>query len=402
MKPVRFIHAADLHLGGKFKDFQDLPKKYSDFLNKSGYAAFGKIIDKAIEEQVDFIIFAGDIYNVEDKNLKAQIEFQKGMKRLYEHAIPVYVVHGNHDYIGGTKFNLSLPENVHVFTKKVEQKQLTTMSGATVELVGFSYGQNHISEKMIDFYVKSAVVDYSIGILHGNFGSRTEHGNYAPFTISDLRSKDFHYWALGHIHKRDIVSTSPYAVYPGSLVGRNRKETGDKGFYLVTLDETECQLDFIEAAEVKWLELEITYEEVIGFDRLVTEIQIEINKLKDAGTSVLLQLQLNFSKCVNVDFSILKEEEILNALQSEDDEDLPFVWIHRLQFILPKEVLESGHILFDLYEVADQMSMHELREIIAPLTSHADLNKNAIFSDLDENVLKSLLEEAKVELLKKW
>ncbi|MDF2557469.1 MAG: repair exonuclease [Bacillales bacterium] len=402
LKSIRFLHAADLHLGAKFRDFQNLPKKYSDLLNKSGYVAFRKLIDKAIEEQVDFVIFAGDIYNVEDKNLKAQVEFQKGMKRLYEHSIPVYVIHGNHDFLGGTKFNLALPKNVHVFSKQVEHKQLTTKSGETVEMVGFSYSQNHISEKMVDQYFKLGIADFSIGILHGNFGSRTEHGNYAPFTIGDLRAKDFQYWALGHIHKRDIVSTAPHAVYPGSLVGRNRKETGEKGFYLVTLDETECHLDFIEAAEVKWLETEIIFEEVTGFDRLITEIQKKLKEIKDTGSSVLLEIRLDFSACANIDHSILKEEEILDALQNEEDDDIPFVWIHRLELILPQGILESGHILKDLYEVADTMTIKELREIISPLTSHVDVNKNAIFSDLEDDLLQDLIEDAKVELVRQW
>lgn len=402
LKPIRFIHAADLHLGGKFKDFKELPKKYSDFLNSSGYNAYQKLIDTAVEEQVDFVIFAGDIYNVEDKNLKAQVEFKKGMNRLSEHSIPVFVIHGNHDYLGGTKFNLALPENVHVFSKKVEHKQLTTKTGASVELVGFSYGQNHISEKMVDQYEKLGVADYSIGILHGNFGGRQEHGNYAPFTITDLREKEFQYWALGHIHKRDIVSTSPYAVYPGSLVGRNRKETGAKGFYQVTLDGADCHLDFIEAAEVKWLEMDIVFEEVTGFDSLITKIQRELRELKEIGTSTLLHLRLDFSNCENVDYSILKEEEVLSALQNEEDEDVPFVWIHRLELVLSNVNLENGHILHDLYEVASQMSTTELREIVTPLTSHVDINKNGIFSDLDDEFLQELMQEAKVELLKLW
>ena len=402
LKPIRFIHAADLHLGGKFKDFQNLPKVYSEFLNKSGYVAFRKLIDTAIHEQVDFVIFAGDIYNVEDKNLKAQVEFQKGMKRLNDHSIPAYVIHGNHDFLGGTKFNLSLPDNVCVFSKKVEHKQLTTNDGAIVELVGFSYGQNQISEKMVEQYEKLGRADYSIGILHGNFGGRAEHGNYAPFTISDLRTKDLQYWALGHIHKRDVISTSPYAVYPGSLVGRNRKETGEKGFYLVTLDGVECKLDFIEVAEVKWQEKVIFFEEVQGFDSLIVEIQKKLHELKNSGASVLLQLQLDLSKCQNVDHSILKEEEILRALQNEEDEEFPFIWIHRLELNLPKGNLEPGHIIYDLHEVANQMKNSEMREIISPLTSHVDLSKNDIFADLDDELLRDLMEEAKAELLKQW
>jgi DNA repair exonuclease SbcCD nuclease subunit len=402
LKPIRFIHAADLHLGGKFKDFQNLPKIYSEFLNRSGYVAFRKLIDTAILEKVDFVIFAGDVYNVEDKNLKAQVEFQKGMKRLNEHAIPAYVIHGNHDFLGGTKFNLSLPDNVHVFSKKVEHKQLTTNNGATVELVGFSYGQNQISEKMVEQYEKLGMADYSIGILHGNYGGRAEHGNYAPFTISDLRTKDLQYWALGHIHKRDVISTSPYAVYPGSLVGRNRKETGEKGFYLVDLDGVDCKLDFIEAAEVKWHEKVISIEEIQGYDSFIVEIQNKLHELKDPGISVLLHLQLDFTKCEKVDYSILKEEEILHALQNDEDEDIPFIWVHRLELILPKENLEPGHIIYDLHEVANLMMNSEMREIISPLTAHVDLSKNGIFTDLDDEFLRDLMEEAKAELLKRW
>ncbi|MDA6365974.1 hypothetical protein OSK45_29385, partial [Escherichia coli] len=75
---------------------------------------------------------------------------------------------------------------------------------------------------------------------------------YAPFRINDLLGKDFDYWALGHIHKREIIISEPPVIYPGNIQGRNRKETGPKGCYLVELDRSGAKTEFLEAAPVIW------------------------------------------------------------------------------------------------------------------------------------------------------
>jgi DNA repair protein SbcD/Mre11 len=77
---------------------------------------------------------------------------------------------------------------------------------------------------------------YNIGILHTSLTGRDGHDVYAPCSLEDLLRVGYQYWALGHIHAREIVHADPPVVFPGNLQGRHARETGPKGATLVTVD----------------------------------------------------------------------------------------------------------------------------------------------------------------------
>ena len=65
-------------------------------------------------------------------------------------------------------------------------------------------------------YTKMSDAPFHIGMLHGSVEGDAEHNRYAPFQIRELKEKQFDYWALGHIHKREILSEEPCIIYPGT------------------------------------------------------------------------------------------------------------------------------------------------------------------------------------------
>ena len=73
-----------------------------------------------------------------------------------------------------------------------------------------------------------------------------------PCTLADLRAREYHYWALGHIHSREtLCRDDPWVVFPGNLQGRHARETGPKGCMLVTVDDRHE----VVAAEPRWLDV---------------------------------------------------------------------------------------------------------------------------------------------------
>ncbi|MGH7120243.1 MAG: metallophosphoesterase family protein, partial [Acetobacteraceae bacterium] len=64
---------------------------------------------------------------------------------------------------------------------------------------------------------------------------RPGHAAYAPCTAEQLAGRGYAYWALGHVHAREIVGRDPWIVFPGNLQGRDMGETGAKGATLVTV-----------------------------------------------------------------------------------------------------------------------------------------------------------------------
>jgi DNA repair exonuclease SbcCD nuclease subunit len=69
-----------------------------------------------------------------------------------------------------------------------------------------------------------------------------------------LRSR-YQYWALGHVHNRQVLCADPYIVYPGNIQGRHGKEQGEKSCELVTVaDAGTISISPISTSVVPWIE----------------------------------------------------------------------------------------------------------------------------------------------------
>lgn len=322
MKKITFIHAADLHLDSPMIGLKHLPDNIFQRLRESTFRALKKIIDTALKKEVDFVIFAGDLYDDENRSLRAQVRFRKEMDRLAERNIPVFIVHGNHDHLGGTWPHLQMPENVHIFAEDVEVK-IFQKNATTVHLYGFSYTKRHVLERKIGQYEKAEGADFHIGILHGNMEGSSEHGNYAPFHLKELLEKQFDYWALGHIHKQSVLSESPPVVYPGSIQGLNKKEKGIKGCYLVSMTDHSPSLQFIETADVIWQTAEVDGSSIQNFHEIFEVCRKAVEDQRREGFGILLYLSLK-NMVINQLSSVA--EEILDTLQAEEKQEESFVW----------------------------------------------------------------------------
>ncbi|MFD5851743.1 exonuclease SbcCD subunit D [Cytobacillus pseudoceanisediminis] len=330
MKRVTFIHAADLHLDSPMSGLKHLPPSIFKKLQESTFEAFTKIVDSAIFHNVDFIILAGDLFDGEDRSIRAQTRFRKEMERLAECGIAVYAVHGNHDHMDGRWAHLPLPENVHIFSHEVEVAKHIAENGTSVHLYGFSYPKRHVAERMIDQYRRENGADLHIGILHGSFEGSSDHAQYAPFRINDLLEKDFDYWALGHIHKREILITQPPVIYPGNIQGRNRKETGPKGCYLVELDSSGAKTEFLEAAPVIWENAEIDASKSESYQEIYELCISLIEEKRQNRKGTIINLTLNEVGLSDHELRSITNGELLEYLQEEEAEEESFVWISGL------------------------------------------------------------------------
>lgn len=330
MKRVTFIHAADLHLDSPMSGLKHLPPSIFKKLQESTFEAFTKIVDLAIFHNVDFIILAGDLFDGEDRSIRAQTRFRKEMERLAECGIAVYAVHGNHDHMDGRWAHLPLPENVHIFSHEVEVAKHIAENGTSVHLYGFSYPKRHVAERMIDQYSRENGADLHIGILHGSFEGSSDHAQYAPFRINDLLEKDFDYWALGHIHKREILISQPPVIYPGNIQGRNRKETGPKGCYLVELDSSGAKTEFLEAAPVIWENAEIDASKSESYQEIYELCLSLIEEKRQNRKGTIINLTLNDVGLSDHELRSITNGELLESLQEEEAEEESFVWISGL------------------------------------------------------------------------
>jgi DNA repair protein SbcD/Mre11 len=401
MKKISFIHAADLHLDSPMVGLKYLPANIYTRVKESTFPALKKLTAEAIQREVDFVILAGDLFDGEDRSLMAQSRFRTEMLKLAEREIPVYVIHGNHDHLNGSWVQLEMPDNVHIFNSTVETKVLQTKSGEIIHLYGFSYPVRHVYDKKIADYQKVDGADFHIGILHGNLSGGEEHDNYAPFTIKELDEKKFDYWALGHIHKRTILSEHPPIVYPGNLQGRNKKEKDVKGFYHVTLSDSEAKMNFVETSDIIWEEASIDASTSPTFHEVLQLCQSAMNRLRKDKKGTLLTLLLN-----NVHLDDNREKrsldgELLELLLEDEKDEESFVWLVDLVITenvkVDKEQLKmEANFYAELFETAE--AFDDTSSVTASLYEHRLGRK--YLTNLTEPEQKELIEKAEKLLIK--
>ncbi|MDC2815689.1 DNA repair exonuclease [Leuconostoc suionicum] len=254
---MKFIHAGDVHLGNPFSGLdKQLPFALKKTVQTATIKAFEQLIDDAISTEVDFVLFPGDLYNSAENSPFIQEVVSKQFQRLSDVNIDVFLSFGNHDFEADTRNHLPWPNNIHVFPQEVDTKIKILHSGEKVALTGFSYQTQRQTEKIIDDFPSKGDVDYQIGLYHGALGVVGEP--YAPFSLSDMLQKNYDYWALGHIHIRQTLNEQPFIGYSGVLQGLNRKETGDKGYYLVHSENQRLIPEFKNIAPINWNSMTIS------------------------------------------------------------------------------------------------------------------------------------------------
>lgn len=331
MPTIRFLHTADLHLDTPFKGLTQFPSDQLKLLRESTFHAFTNFIQYAVETKPDFIVMVGDIYDGEHRSLRAQLKFQEGMEVLNEAQIPVFLSYGNHDHLKGTWTRFKLPENVYVFQEEVEKKTIS-IRGETVHVYGFSYPERHVTERMIDTYPVAQTDEIHIGLLHGSIAGDTSHAVYAPFTKEALLSKYYHYWALGHIHKRQTLHEDPPIVYAGNLQGRHRHERGAKGFYDVTLNYGQVRRQFVQASSIVFESLSISCEGMYHAGDWLEACKEALKEIQEQyQTSLIVELTMtNIDEKASALFSQSSKEEWLNVLREVMPNNVPFIWVNDL------------------------------------------------------------------------
>lgn len=344
---VKFIHAADLHLDSPFKGLTDMSDALLQQVKNSTFISLEAIVNQAISEAVDFVLFSGDIYDLEDRSIKAQLMFQMQMERLNESGISAFVIHGNHDFVGKKADHLSLPANVSVFTEEVDTLYITTKNDETVAVSGFSYDRKWIEQRMIQQYPKKdRKSDYHIGMLHGYAeGQQADHAKYAPFSLNELREKNYDYWALGHIHVRQQLAENPPVYYSGNTQGRHRNESGEKGVLLISLSPHDNKVSFIPTAPIIWENVRLDVTQAKSLEQVITLSQERLKELDYTRAIIHLTLIVSDSLSPRT-LDKLKEKEFRDVLQYAENET--FTYLSKVKVSLPQAANEMNS-LSDLY-----------------------------------------------------
>ncbi|MCE4967160.1 DNA repair exonuclease [Staphylococcus chromogenes] len=384
---VKFLHCADLHLDSPFASKQFLSPNILKDVENSAYESFKSIVDLALREEVDFMLICGDLFDAKNRTLKAEVFLKQQFERLNKEQIFVYVIHGNHDPLSDSLIS-DWPQNVTVFSNQVETYQTITKNGEKVYLHGFSYQQNESYENKIDDYPTSdshSVIN--IGLLHGTYSKSGVSDRYTEFRLEDLNAKLYHYWALGHIHKRDQLNDLPQIHYPGNIQGRHINEQGEKGCLIVEGDYVSLKTRFVPTQFIRF-ESAVIETDQIGQHHLYDIIQAFKDSVRPQGRA-FYRLRIDVSGDERIDPQTLIQ---LNEMITEYEEnEHHFVLIDELSVHYTE--IEKSSIINEFSQemlAQDDLFENALNDLYMNPKTSRYLNN---FTDLDRKALITRAEE---------
>ena len=285
----RFLHAADVHLDSPLIGLDRYESAPVGAARGATRRALENLVRVAIDEGVAFVLLAGDLYDGDWKDYRTGLFFIDQMTKLREAKIPVFIVAGNHDAASQLTKNLRPPDNVHFFPTK---KPTTLLIEAfDVAIHGQGFASRAISEDLAAAYPVADLALFNIGLLHTSLDGREGHATYAPTSARILAQKGYQYWALGHVHKREVVSKDPWIVFPGNLQGRHARELGAKGCTLVTVENG--AVVGVEERHVDVLRWSACHVDVDGsattgdiLDRISRALTVEADRADGRGLAV--------------------------------------------------------------------------------------------------------------------
>ena len=379
---VRFVHVADMHLDAPFSGVRADDARVGAALAEATYAAFDRVIDACISRDARFLVIAGDAYNSSDSSLKAQRHFRMGMERLDEAGVEVFVTHGNHDPASGWSAGFTLPENVHVFPADRVGRFEVTSEGRTIAAVyGRSFARADETENIALGYRRQDGDPFAVGVMHANVGGDPDYDPYAPATLDDLRASRMDYWALGHIHKHEVLARDPWVVYSGSTQGLNPKETGAHGCVVVDIDASGIvAVEHVETAQIGWAQIDFDIAAVGSLEELharLTEVCETIRR--EAARPTVVRLTLVGRSPVHPDLTrpgVLAD--LADGLRRDQAASAPWIWVDRVTDVsspvLDIDAMRSGKdFAAELVRIADDLALDPaalraiLDEIAAPL-----------------------------------
>ena len=296
MSLVRFIHTADLHLDSPFRGLLEVEPHVAAALQRATFDAYDLIIEACLAERVDALLVAGDVFDGADRSLRAQLRFADGLRRLDEAGIRSFICHGNHDPLDGWEAQLDFPPGCHRFSDQVEAVPVFPDEPDRAIVYGISYPTREVRDNLTPSFSRTTPSRFAIGLLHANVGSDTGHESYAPCTLQDLEATGLDYWALGHVHTRQVLrERAPAVVYPGNPQGRNPNERGARGVYLVEItDSGDVNLTFRAVDVVRWEHIEIGIEGLMDEQALIDAVELRVAEALDAadGRALVFRLSL--------------------------------------------------------------------------------------------------------------
>ncbi|NPC92070.1 DNA repair exonuclease [Bacillus sp. WMMC1349] len=402
MANLTFIHAADLHLDSPFQGIHQVPEPIYKRIKNSTFKSAANVFQLAIQEQVDFILLAGDLFDEANRSLKAQLFLRKQFLKLQEKGINAYVIFGNHDHLGGEWTPIEWPDNVHIFSSEdIEEKSFYKDGQLAASIYGYSYPERAVFANKASEMKKLTNAPLHIGMIHGTLSGESGHDPYCPFSWQDLKNSHIDYWALGHIHKRQVISVEhPTVIYPGNTQARHIKEKGEKGCFLVHASDGHLSFEFQSTSDVLWDVIQIDVSTTQNVTQLIHLIEEHFKTLHQNGKSLCVKMLLTGEAPPYLaEHSAGIVDELLEIFHEEELAEESFIWIVGIEdhTAITLNKIENDSFFQELISEIDQFK--DFDDILGSLRHHpvfrryGEVFHEEVFQEIRDQAKKMLFDE---------
>lgn len=332
MSDFKFLHAADIHLDAPLVGLGQYEGAPVEDVRDSTRQAFTNLVDLAIREQVAFVVVAGDLFDGAGRDYHTALFFNSEASRLRAANVPLLVISGNHDAQSVVVKQLHAPDNV-TFLPATKPKSVV-LENVPVVVHGQSFARPQLFDNLSSGYPTPHSDVLNVGVLHTSLNGRDGHAGYAPCTLAELLAKGYDYWALGHVHVREVLSNDPWVVFSGCTQGRHIRETGAKGATVVTVESDEIvDVDHHNLDVLRWALIDVSADDA-DEDDLLSRVRDAVEAAAAEADSRSLAVRLVVSGQTPLHRTLIAERERMrNEFRvAVSDAALGQAWLEQVKF----------------------------------------------------------------------
>lgn len=280
----RFIHTADIHLDSPLLSLALKEPEAAQLVANATRQTFSNTIDLCLAEEVDALLIAGDLYDGALRSMKTAAFVTSELRRATEAGVNVFLIRGNHDAESKITRHLELPDGVHLFSRRGEAVPIPERD---VVMHGMSFAKPAAPDSLLLNYAAPIEGAINIGLLHTSLSGAAGHDPYAPCSVAELNEQGYDYWALGHIHKREVHAGPPNAiVMPGIPQGRHINEAGPKSVTFVEIgDDRSMRIEERHTSQVQFERVRIDLSGIDNMGGLIAASEQALGSAADATRS---------------------------------------------------------------------------------------------------------------------
>lgn len=406
---MKIVHAADLHLDSPMRGLERYTGAPTHRVRDATRRAFENLCRLCIDEAASLMVLSGDLWDGDWRDYSTGLFFAAEMSKLKQANVAVVWIRGNHDAASRVTRHLKLPDNVRELSyKKAESVEL---EGLGIVVHGQGFASREVTDNLARAYPAARRDLFNLGLLHTSVDGREGHDTYAPCNLAELCALEYDYWALGHVHTREILSREPWVVFPGNLQGRHVRETGAKGASVIEIQSQRVtEVEHRPLDVVRWVVCDVDASECAHADDVMERVDAALRTEVSNAEGRLLAARVRVGGQSGAHPEIVRREleltESIRALGFEIGTD--DVWIEKVQFLTsPRLALGElrerddafGQVLRGLAEIrANDAALVELGRELGELMRKLPAAVRPLDFD-DPAQVRALVEDAERELV---